>query len=227
MTPKQWLGQGAKGDSVLTGGTDPSGQRRTEGGFSGPGQVQAQGARRVGSPKPQVFRTLSRDTSPRGTGRSRTARAESWLALLHLRGWPGCSFWQQSGLGAPPSPGSWPSLMAGPCGGREPPPSHTGLSPAHCPRHLQLVGGLLQQHLGGGPGGQPESAQWPAGAPHRAGAAASPVRARLGFPLRRGPGRTSPGPGLRLARLRGCSAQSPARSSRVPLRLPTCCGSGL
>ena len=69
-------------------------------------------------------------------------------------------------------------------------------------RHVQLVRRLLQQHLGCGPGGQPEGLWRPAGGEHRAGAAAAALRARLELPLRRGPGRTGPGPGLCLAGLR-------------------------
>uniref|UniRef100_A0AC11CVP9 Uncharacterized protein n=1 Tax=Ovis aries TaxID=9940 RepID=A0AC11CVP9_SHEEP len=69
-------------------------------------------------------------------------------------------------------------------------------------RHVQLVRRLLQQHLGCGPGGQPEGLRRPARGEHRAGGAAAALRARLELPLRRGPGRTGPRPGLCLAGLR-------------------------
>lgn len=69
-------------------------------------------------------------------------------------------------------------------------------------RHVQLVRRLLQQHLGCGPGGQPEGLRHPARGEHRAGGAAAALRARLELPLRRGPGRTGPEPGLCLAGLR-------------------------
>nr|XP_036847445.1 5'-3' exonuclease PLD4 isoform X2 [Manis javanica] len=86
-------------------------------------------------------------------------------------------------------------------------------------RHLQLVRKLLQQHLGGGPGTQPEGPQHPARATHCAGAAAPALRARLELPLCCALGRAGPGAGLRLAGLRP-GPEPPGRRCSHPTTSP-------
>lgn len=66
MTPKQWLGQGAEGDSVLMGRTDPSAQRRAGGGTlrsrTGPGS----GCQAGGKPQAPSFQDAESGHQPQG-----------------------------------------------------------------------------------------------------------------------------------------------------------------
>lgn len=166
-------GQGAEGDNALISCMDPVGQRGCWPVLHrGSGGVLRTGDQPVTQPAPQ------------GQVGSASTKSQVMVAVPHEAsagppGLRGCRGWRSMAAECPLC-SSIPKAETGTTGlgqvgGVCVSPAAQYLSPAHPHRHLQLVGRLLQQHLGRGPGGQPEELQCPSGGGHRAGAAAETV----------------------------------------------------